>query len=154
MPSREVVCPHCFREVFVNTDAKCPACRRNVEDQSAETAGLKAVEFVDGEVLPLVCVVCGAASKEHVEVGEKNAPQREDRVSIVSQLFAAIGGLISIPIKPEPYRKEWRISVKLPVCERHRDSRTLQPIYIDHHRHRITVPAHPEFIARWKNAGG
>jgi hypothetical protein len=154
MPLREVVCPHCFREVFVNTDAKCPACGGNVKDKGEDHADLTLVEFVDGEVLPPVCVVCGMASQAVVEVGERNERRRDDAVSIVSQIVGALAGWMTIPFKPEPYHKEWKISVKLPVCERHKDSRALKPIHVDYGHYRITVPVHADFIAQWKKAGG
>ena len=137
----------------MNTDAKCPACRGNVNEGSVDHEHLTAVEFVDGEELPPICVVCGRASQCYVEVGEKNEVGRNDGISILSRLVGALGGLISIKINPaEPYIKEYKISVKLPVCEHHRESKTLKPIHVDYRRYRMTIPAHREFIQRWKNA--
>jgi len=150
MPLREVLCPHCFREVFVNVDAKCPACRLNADNRIDGHVDLKPMEFVDGEELPPVCVVCGDAAKSFVEVGEKNQGRGNDAVGILARIAAALGGLVAIRIKPEPYQKEWKISVKLPVCDRHRESKMLKPIYVDYDRYRIAIPTHQEFIRRWK----
>ena len=150
MPLREVTCPHCFREVFVNVDALCPACRKNVDERGPDHDNLKLVEFVDGEELPPVCLICGHASQYRVKVGEKNDTRRHDGVGIMARLAGALGGLLAIPIKPAPHINEYKISVQLPVCERHRESQLLTPIHIDYGRYRMTLPAHPEFILRWK----
>src|SRR5258708_25597163 len=111
MPVREPTCPHCFREVFVNIDALCPACRKNVDERSADDANLSPVEFVDGEALPPVCVVCGKAANVYVLVGEKEESRGADAVSILSRLLGALGGLMAFRFKPEPYRKDYKISV-------------------------------------------
>jgi hypothetical protein len=152
MTLRETNCPHCFREVFVNTDAICPACQGNVDDKSLDHENLTPVEFVDGEELPPICVVCGNTSKYYVKVGEKNEAGGNDGVGVISRLLGAIGGLIAIRFNPEPHVKEYKISVKLPVCESHRESRMLKPISIDYRRYRIAIPAHRDFIQRWKKA--
>lgn len=150
MPLRPVTCPHCFREVYVNADARCPACQGNVDDKSADHEDLAPAEFVDGEELPPLCVVCAHPAGHYVTVGEKNEVARNDGVNMLSQIVAAIGGLISIKINPPAYVKEYKISVQLPVCEKHRTASVLKPIYVDYRRYRITIPAHPEFIKRWK----
>ncbi|MEP6671322.1 MAG: hypothetical protein ABJF10_19320 [Chthoniobacter sp.] len=152
MPLREVTCPHCFREVFVNTDALCPACRGNVNERSAEHENLTLVEFVDGEALPPVCVVCGKVAHEYVLVGEKNETRELDGVGVFARIMATLGGLMVFRIGPEPKVKEYRISVKLPVCMSHRESRTLKPTYVDYDSYRITIPANREFIRQWKKA--
>jgi hypothetical protein len=151
MSLREVNCPHCFREVFVNTDALCPACRGNVNETNSETAGLKPVEFVDGETLPHFCVVCAIPTRLSIEVGEKNESRGKDGVNRLSQILELIGGLIAIPTKPDPFVKEYKISVRLPVCENHKTSKVLTPLYVDYGSYRITIPVHPDFIKKWKN---
>ena len=152
MPLRPVTCPHCFREVYVNADAKCPACRGNVDDRHPESEDLVPAEFVDGEELPPVCVVCAKAAQSYVTVGEKNEVEKNDAAGILSRIAAALGGLVSFRIGPDPYVKEYKISVNLPVCAEHKQARTLQAIDVDYRRYRITVAAHREFIRRWKES--
>ena len=131
-------------------DAICPACLESVANKNVEHDNLTPVEFVDGEKLPPICVVCGKASKYHVKVGEKNEVKRMDRVGILSRILGALGGRVFIRIKPEPFIKEYKISVQLPVCESHSASKTLKPIYIDYKRYRMTIPVHREFVRQWK----
>ena len=136
----------------MNTDAICPACKGNVDDESVDHADLTPMEFVDGEVLPPVCVVCGHTAQSYVEVGEKNEVPKINAVGVLARLLGVLVGVFVIRIKPEPYVKEYKISVKLPVCGSHRQSRTLRPIYINYNRYRMTIPVHREFIQQWKNA--
>jgi hypothetical protein len=151
MPSREVTCPHCFREVFVNPDDRCPACRGNVNEGDPELADLTAVEFVDGELLPPVCILCGEESQFLVEIGEKHDLSTDDGPGFVAQLIGALNRVL-FPTKPPSYFKEYAISVKLPTCERHQSSPLLNAVDIDYRRYRMSFPAHPEFIRRWKQA--
>lgn len=151
MPLRPANCPHCFREVYVNTDALCPACRGNVDDTIPEHEGLTPVDFVDGEALPPICVVCARPANSEIEVGEQSQNEKPDWVERLSRFVGAAGGLLSIRIDSDPpHPKEFKISVKLPVCESHRTARSLQPIYVDRRSYRLTVPVHREFIKHWK----
>jgi len=147
---RKADCPHCFRLVFVNDGAICPACKGNVDDKSADHEDLTPMEFVDGEELPPACVACGSATTHRVVVGEKNEPDKYSAAGIASRLLAAFAGIITIPNKTRGYQKEYRISVALPVCGNHRQSRALVPLHIDYRRYRITLPVHPAFIQSWK----
>lgn len=149
MPFQRITCPHCLREVSVGADAICPACRGNTAERNAATEGLAPVEFVDGEKLPSCCVLCARPAGRHVEVGEKNETKPDAWFSL-SRLLGALGGAIAVPLRPAPDAKVWKISVKLPVCESHAESRYLSPLHVDYARYRITVPAHRNFIAQWK----
>jgi len=153
MPLRPATCPHCFREVFVNDDAICPACKGNTDEKGADHQNLTPVEFVDGEELPAICIVCAQPAQSYVVVGEKNETGKNSPVHILSRLAGAVAGLISIRIGPEPYLKEYKISVNLPVCASHREAKSLKPLHVDYRRYRMTIPAHAEFIKRWKNPG-
>jgi hypothetical protein len=89
-------------------------------------------------------------SKLYVRIGEKNDAGGNDGAGVVPRLLGTLGGLIAFRINPPPPVKEYKISVDLPVCENHRGSKTLRPLYIDYRRYRITVPVHQAFIERWK----
>jgi hypothetical protein len=150
MPFREITCPHCFRTVYVRDDSKCPACCRDTSQAPPESAGLTPVEFVDGEQLPPVCLVCGHDCESYVVVGEKNEQATRDRTTIFSRILGLVGGVIAIPINPSPLKPEYKISIRIPVCERHKNSSVLSPIFVDYKRFRITLPAHLDFQEKWK----
>jgi hypothetical protein len=150
MPFRKLTCPYCFRTVSVREDSICPACCRDTSQAPVESAGLSPVEFVDGEKLPPTCVVCGSDCENYVLVGEKNEKETQDSTSIFSRVLGLIGGVIAIPINPPPPKSEYKISVRIPVCERHKDSTVLKPIFVDYERFRITLPAHVDFQKKWK----
>lgn len=86
------------------------------------------------------------ASQFSILVGRASIHRR------ISRIMGAVGGLVAIRIKPEPFVKEYKISVKLPVCESHKQSKTLKPIYIDYKKYRITIPVNREFMKQWKKA--
>lgn len=152
MPFRRITCPHCIREVSVSADVTCPACSGNTAERNAETDGLSLVEFVDGEKLPPLCVLCASSAGHFVEIGERHEPVRRDAWFSLSRLLGALGGLIAIENEPEPSARGFKIAVRLPVCDRHRQSRYLRPTHVDYERYRITVPAHRKFIEQWKQA--
>lgn len=149
---KPINCPHCFIKVWVHDDGVCPSCRKNVNETRSELRDLSPVEFVDGEKLPRVCVVCGMRSTFNVEVGELNSDDKLDKQGLVSRVLGALGGVIAIRLTPHAYKKKFKLSVDLPVCEQHGHAETLKPIYIDHSRHRITIAAHKDFIKQWRNA--
>jgi hypothetical protein len=156
MPFRHITCAHCIRVVSVTSDNICPACGGNTVAGNAEAEGLTLVEFVDGEKLPRVCVLCGCVAEHSVVVGERNEQPSRDKGFWLSRMLGALGGAHWFELKPQETVKEYRISVTLPVCARHRESRYLKPTYADYERYRLTVPAHRSFIEQWKRtaAGG
>lgn len=123
---------------------------KDTSDVDPEREGLTPVEFVDGEKLPPVCLVCGSVVSGYVTVGEKNEVRTNDSTTVFAHVMGFIGGLIAIPIGREPTNKEYKISVQVPVCERHRSSAVLNPIFVDYDRYRITLPAHEKFQKAWK----
>jgi hypothetical protein len=152
MSLRKVVCSHCFREVFVGPDEICPACRKNTAKGGYFVEDFQQVEFVDGESLPPRCLVCGEAGETYVIVGERNENKSKDKVYFISRLAAALGGLIAIKINPESEIKEYKISVRIPVCKSHIESRMLVPLHVDYSRFKITLPAHHRFVEEWRLA--
>jgi len=152
MPLRKISCPHCFRPVFVNSDAVCPACQKNTNEIDKETFGLIPVDFVDGEKLPPYCVVCANYTDYYLEIGEKNPQDDEDKGDIIARLWALIGGWISIDIKPKPFVKEYKISIRVPTCQIHRNSKALTPVHIDYDVHRITIPVHRIFFGKYQES--
>lgn len=150
MPFRKLTCPHCFRMVSVREDAICPACCRDTSQAPAESVGLTPVEFVDGERLPPSCLICGSDCEQYVLVGEKDEKETRDSTMVFSRILGLIGGVIAIPINPSPPKSEYKISIRIPVCERHKNSAVLKPIYVDYEGFRIALPAHREFQNKWK----
>jgi len=153
MPFQRLMCPHCFRPVSVGNDAVCPACRRSTTEEGEGLRDLSLVEFVDGEKLPPVCILCGSSTISYTTVGERNESQEDDSVTVISRIMGALGGLISIEIGPRPVQREFKIAVQVPVCERHAHSKALTPIGVDYQRFRVTLPAHRKFVKRWKKTG-
>lgn len=151
MALTRIDCPHCFSKVFVGAKDTCLSCLGNVNEKDPESEGLVPVEFVDGEELPPACLICGGPPAGRVVIGEKNEPIRNDRTTVFSNLLGALGGMLAIRIGPEPTVNEYKISVKVPVCERHRGSKLLKPIFVDYGKYRITLPAGEAFIQKWRS---
>ncbi|MGC4075384.1 MAG: hypothetical protein QM760_23365 [Nibricoccus sp.] len=134
--------------MFVNSDNKCPACRGNVAEPNPDTQGLKPADFVDGEKLPSFCVVCSIPSENYIVVGEKNEVGGNDRAGVMARLLGAFAGVFAIEINPRPAVKEYKISVRVPVCEAHAKSKALVPLHVDYDKYRITLPVHADFLKK------
>jgi hypothetical protein len=93
-------------------------------------------------------VVCATPSESYIEVGEKNDPQGHDRVGLIARVVGALAGVIAIPIKQSPTAKEYKISIRVPVCENHGKSKALTPLDIDYERYKITLPVHADFLQK------
>ena len=71
-------CPHRYSRVLPSADGSCPACGKLVDDTTGADLNRAMTTVREGETLPNLCSMCGAATSRTVWVRARRTDERRE----------------------------------------------------------------------------
>lgn len=143
-------CPHCYSRIFPTREGLCPSCRGDLSAPKLQP--LTSVQIRLGDEIPLLCVCCGQATKETIDVGRsKTEGGQAWPIKVLVFLFSPMLMLLA---QRELQGKRSELSFQLPFCASCRSQRPApQPAFVNYAQHEMELIVHDDFGAAFRGEG-
>lgn len=139
-------CPHCYADVLLMADGRCPSCLADTRTPSPDGGCFTKVSLKHrAQGLPGVCIICGVSTQRKRRFSQR---ARNERYATNPQGGGGIGLLLTWLFDYASGKMHQEVVVDVPLCEAcHQRGRDLRVKHVDFDRRMVTLIAHRSFRA-------